>query len=143
MTSTGRSLRTIVVDESPDFVRAACERIEREPRLVVVATAGSGFAALIAVTTLRPDVVLMGVAMPGMDGLEATRRIKANPDPPAVVLVTRHDPADIAGAARIAGADAIISKRELGESAECILRALGDRPRRPTAGTDDARRTLR
>lgn len=132
MTVAERSFRTVVVDESPDFIRAACACIERESRLIVVATAESGFAALIAVNVLRPDLVLMGVAMPGMDGIEATRRIKAQPTPPAVVLVTRHDPADIAGAARIAGADAIVSKRELGESAECILRALGERAGRPT-----------
>jgi CheY-like chemotaxis protein len=125
---TGQYLRTIVVSDSPDFVRAACERIEREPGLIVVATAESGFASLIAVDVLSPDLVLIDVARPGSDGLEATRRIKARPKPPAVVLITLLDPAGIAERAQEVGADAVISKRALGESAACILHALGARP---------------
>jgi CheY-like chemotaxis protein len=116
------------VSDSPDFLRAACEWILREPGLLVVATAGSGFASLIAVDVLRPDLVLIDVATPGMDAVEATRRVKARPEPPEVVLITLHAPADIAQTARDAGADAVITRRELGESAECILRALGARP---------------
>jgi len=115
------------VCDSPEFTRAACEWIEGEPGLIVVATAGSGFAAIIAVDVLRPDLVLIDVAMPGAEGVEATRRIKARPEPPAVVWITLHAPAGIARTARDAGADAVVSKRELGESAECILRALGRR----------------
>ena len=122
-------LRTVLVDDSPDFIRAACEWIESVPGFVIVATAESGFAALIAVEFLHPDLVLMDVTMPGLDGVEATRRIKARPDPPAVVLLTLRDPAEIERTARDAGADAVISKRELGESAECVLRALGLRAR--------------
>jgi CheY-like chemotaxis protein len=116
------------VSDSPDFIRAACERIESEPGLIVVATAGSGFAAFIAVDVIRPDLVLMDVGMPGIDGVEATRRIKARPEPPVVVLITPHATADFAQTARDAGADAVISKRELAESAGCILRALVARP---------------
>lgn len=120
-----RYLRTVFVSDSPEFIRAACERIEREPELIVVATAGSGFACFHAVDVLRPDLVLIDAAMPGVDGIELARRVKDRPEPPAVVLITLHDPAGIALTAREAGADAVISKRELGESAGCILRALG------------------
>ena len=127
MAFTGRLLRTVVVSDNPEFVRAACASIENEPGLIVVATAESGFATVIAVDVLRPDLVLIDVAMRGMDCVEATRRVKARLKPPAVVLITLHDPKEIAEKARDAGADAVISKRELAESAECILRALDAR----------------
>lgn len=112
------------MDHNPDFIRAVCEQIQNEQGLIVVATAESGFAALISVDVLHPDLVLMGLAMPGMDGLEATRRIKARPEPPRVVLMTLHDAAGMARVARDGGADGVVSKRELNESAACILRAL-------------------
>ena len=127
-----RFLRTVVVSDCPDFIRAACESIEREPRLIVVATAESGLGSLMAVDVLHPDLVLIDVATPGTDGVEATRTVRARREPPAVVLITLHAPADIAAAARGAGANAVISKRELGESAECILRALGLTSEPPT-----------
>jgi CheY-like chemotaxis protein len=124
VTLTRPYLRTVFVSDSADFTRVACGRIESEPGLVVVATAGSRFAAMIAVDVLRPELVLIDVAVPGMDGVEPIRAIKARPNPPAVVLITPQGPADLAKRAREAGADAVISKRELGESAACILRAL-------------------
>jgi CheY-like chemotaxis protein len=139
VTFKNRHLRIVFVSDNPDFVRAACESIESESGLIVVATAESGFASLIAVDVLRPDLVLMDVGMAGMDAVEATRRIKARPEPPAVVLITLHDPADIARSARDAGADAVISKRELGESAGCILRALGAGPESLTAAGSSPR----
>jgi CheY-like chemotaxis protein len=128
VTLTGRYIRTVIVGDSADFVRAASASIENEPGLIVVATADNGFASLIVVDVLHPDLVVIDAAMPGTDGVEAARRIKARPEPPAVVLITRDGSAEIAQAAREAGADAVISKRELDESAECILRALGARP---------------
>jgi CheY-like chemotaxis protein len=124
-TVTGRYLRTVIVGDNPEFVRATWEWIESEPGIILVATAESGSASLSVVDVLRPDLVLIDVAMTPMDGIEVTRRVKARPEPPAVVLMTQHDPADIAFAAREAGADAVISQREFGQSAECILRALG------------------
>ena len=120
-----RFLRIVLVSDGPDFIREACESFEGEPGFIVVATAENGLASLIAVDVLHPDLVLIDTATQGMDGIEATRRVKARAEPPEVVLITPHDPAEIAHAARNARADAVISKRELGESAECILRALG------------------
>lgn len=124
MTLKDRYCRTVIVSDSPEFIRAAYEWIESEPGLILVATADSGSAALTTVNVLRPDLVLVDVATSGMDGVETTRRLRARPEPPAVVLITPHDPGDIARTAADAGADAVISRRELGESAESILRAL-------------------
>ena len=109
VTSTGRYFRTVIVSDSPEFIRAAYKWIESEPGLIFVATADNGFAALITVNVLRPDLVLMDIAMPGMDSVEATRRIKARTEPPAVVLIAQDERPDIARRARDVGADAVIS----------------------------------
>jgi CheY-like chemotaxis protein len=129
VTLTGRYVRTVIVSDSSDFIRAAYGWIESEPGFIFVATAGSGLAAVIVVNVLHPDLLLMDVETAAMDGVEVTRRIKASHEPPTIVLITPHDPADIARAASDAGADAVISIGELGESADSILRALGARPR--------------
>jgi CheY-like chemotaxis protein len=120
------AVRTLVVDDSPEFIRAACATLAGEPELTVVGTADSGFAAIRAVHELHPDLVLMDVAMPGMDGVEATRRVKQLPGSPCVVLVTLENTGAIRAAAQAAGADAIFPKGQLGRSIAAILRAVGD-----------------
>ena len=107
-------LRLLVVDDNPDFVRAACEWITSEIGVIVISIATDGREALAAVERLRPQLVLMDVVMPGIDGIEATRRMKARPDAPVVVLVTLHDTEVLRAAALDAGADAVLSKKDLG-----------------------------
>lgn len=83
-------IRVLVVDDS-GFMRMALRRIiEAEGDLRVVGEAADGEAAVEQVAKLRPDVVAMDVEMPKLDGLEATRRIMALPDPPAVLMVSHH-----------------------------------------------------
>ena len=60
------------------------------------------------------DVVLMDVAMPGMNGFEATRQIKSRPNPPRIVMLTSHDIAHYRTAAEDAGADNFVNKADFG-----------------------------
>lgn len=90
--------RVLLVDDS-GFIRLALRRIiEAEGDLRVAGEAADGLAAVAAAATLKPDLVVMDVVMPKLDGLEATRRIMALPDPPAVVMVSAHTRADSATA---------------------------------------------
>jgi DNA-binding NarL/FixJ family response regulator len=86
-------VRVAVVDDQ-QLVRAGLRALlERAPDIEVVAEAGDGAAAVRAVRSTRPDVVLMDVRMPGTDGIEATRRILADPALPGVhvVMLTTFD----------------------------------------------------
>jgi len=83
-------IRVLVADDS-GFMRLALRRIiEAEGDLRVVGEAADGEAAVEQAARLRPDVIAMDVEMPRLDGLEATRRVMALPDPPAVVMVSHH-----------------------------------------------------
>ncbi|MGG5822189.1 chemotaxis-specific protein-glutamate methyltransferase CheB [Falsiroseomonas sp. HW251] len=83
-------IRVLVVDDST-FMRLAMRRIiEAEGDLRVVGEAADGEAAIEQAARLRPDVVAMDIEMPRLDGIEATRRIMALPDPPAVLVVSHH-----------------------------------------------------
>lgn len=106
------SIPVLVVDDSP-FMRLALKRIiEADGDLRVVGEAADGAAAVEAATRLRPAVVAMDVEMPVLSGIEATRRIMALPDPPAVVMVSNHTQEDspAALAALAAGASDYLSK---------------------------------
>jgi DNA-binding NarL/FixJ family response regulator len=78
------------------------------------------------VTQLQPDLVLMDVAMPNMNGLEATRRIKTQADAPHVVILTLHDTPEYRAAAEAVGADNFVSKAEFNAQMLPLIRTLCD-----------------
>lgn len=102
---------TIVLADDQELVRAGFRVIlESEPGFRVVGEAADGAGAVEAVRQLRPDVVCLDVQMPGVDGLEAARRIAALPDPPAVLILTTFDSDDALFQALEAGASGFLLK---------------------------------
>jgi DNA-binding NarL/FixJ family response regulator len=83
--------RIVVVDDQ-DVVRAAFEvLLATQPDFAVVGSAADGEQAVRICRDLRPDVVLMDIRMPGIDGIEATRRLLTDPEPPRVLILTTFD----------------------------------------------------
>lgn len=84
-------LRALIVDDEPlavERMQILCARI---PQLSVVGTANDGAAALRLVEALSPDLLLLDMTMPEVDGLSVARRLAGQPQRPAVVFVTAHD----------------------------------------------------
>lgn len=82
-------IRVFVTDDHPIVRRGIVDLLETEPGMQVVGEAENGRAAVDRVIELAPDIVLMDLVMPEMDGIEAIRRIKkSNPDIPILVLTS-------------------------------------------------------
>lgn len=106
-------MRVLIIDDSASFLRAARAFVLTQPGVEEVATAPSGESGLDLLRHSPADLVLVDLAMPGIDGLETTRRLKARPDAPAVFVVSLVAGPNYAAAAAAAGADGFISKADL------------------------------
>jgi CheY-like chemotaxis protein len=115
----------LVVDDHPSF-RATARAVLEAEGFAVVGEAASGPEALERAAELRPDVVLLDVQLPGLDGFEVAARIAAtvgaNGNAPAVVLVSSRDAADYGELIARSGACGFIPKGELsGASVRALL----------------------
>jgi DNA-binding NarL/FixJ family response regulator len=106
------SVRVLIVDDQTPFREASRMVVEMTDGFDVVGEAVNGFDALALVADLEPDLVLMDVQMPGIDGIETTRRISSLPDPPAVLVMSTHESGDYVGMAVAAGAVGFIPKSQ-------------------------------
>jgi DNA-binding NarL/FixJ family response regulator len=103
-------IRVLVADDQ-QLLRAGFRVIlESESDIEVVGEAADGIAALDLVSSTRPDVVLMDIRMPRLDGLSATERLMALPDPPRVVVLTTFDQNEYVVRALRAGAYGFLLK---------------------------------
>ncbi|MDO5287524.1 MAG: response regulator transcription factor [Actinomycetia bacterium] len=92
-------VRLLVVDDHPVVCSGIVQLLQPEPGIEVVAAAGDGEQAVALAAEVEPDVVLMDLRMPGTGGVEATRRVRALPNPPRVVILTTYETdADVARA---------------------------------------------
>jgi DNA-binding NarL/FixJ family response regulator len=107
---TAAPIRIVVVDDSPLYRRTICSILEKQPNLRVIAEAGDGAYAIQAAATHRPDVVLMDITMPVLNGLEATRIIKSQLPGTRVIVLTMHADEDFSDRAYQAGASGFLSK---------------------------------
>src|SRR5215510_409896 len=116
-----RPIRVLVVDDNAGF-RESLLSLLGAGNLQVVGEAGSGAEALTMARSLRPDVVLMDVRMPTMDGIEATRRLKTDFPELGIVALSGHEDQEIVRGMLVAGASGYVVKDSDGDE---ILTAVG------------------
>jgi two-component system invasion response regulator UvrY len=117
-------VEVVTVDDQAIFRAVARDVIEATPGFEAVGEAASGQEALRMVGELQPQLVLVDVRMPGMDGIETTRRLRAAHPETVVVLVSLAEPADLPSSAGFCGAAALVRKQDLRPA---LLRGLWSR----------------
>jgi DNA-binding NarL/FixJ family response regulator len=110
-TDEGQMIRVLLVDDQAVVRRALRVRFHLEPDLEVVGEASTGREALSLAQTLTPDVVLMDIEMPDMDGIEATAALRRVVPQSVVVILSISDDAQTRERAQAAGAVAFVEKR--------------------------------
>ncbi len=105
-------MRVFIADDHASYRDGMARLLGAQPGLDVVGEAADGTAALSDILRLQPDVALVDVRMPGLDGLEVCRRLRANGSAPhtRVVLITVAPDGALAAAATDAGAVALLAK---------------------------------
>jgi two-component system, NarL family, response regulator DesR len=125
-------VRVLVVDDHALFAEALMLTLGIDDRIEVVGSASSGFEAVSLAEALRPDVVLMDVHMPSMDGIEATRRVRNVSPGSRVVMVTAARSPEVAYHALAAGAERCLTKDT---PALKLIDAILDMPQRAATVT--------
>jgi DNA-binding NarL/FixJ family response regulator len=116
----------LVVDDDAGFAECLAATLEQDGRVVVVGCAANGRDALAMAGELSPDVVLMDVHMPTMDGIEATRHVRRVSPGSRVVIVSAARSPEFAAHARLAGAERYLTKDT---PAVALIDAIVDAPR--------------
>jgi DNA-binding NarL/FixJ family response regulator len=117
-----RSIRLLLVDDQPAVQRGLKMRFALEPDLEVVGEAGGVADAISLARALHPDVVLMDVEMPGVDGISAIAALRQVAPHSAVVLFTLYDDAALRARARNVGAVAFVAKHQTEETLLAAIR---------------------
>ena len=122
MANRGRvTVHVLIVDDQAAFRRAAARVLARLPGFDLVGEADTGEASVEVARSLRPDLVLMDIHLPGIDGTEATRRILAQAahtsKGPVVFLLSTYEAADYAAQTVACGASAYLPKADFGPTA--------------------------
>ena len=122
MANRGRvTVHVLIVDDQAAFRRAAARVLARLPGFDLVGEADTGEASVEVARSLRPDLVLMDIHLPGIDGTEATRRILAEAAQtstrPVVFLLSTYEAADCASQTVACGAAAYLAKADFGSTA--------------------------
>lgn len=119
-------IRILIIDDHPLFRDGLRVLLESVPDMQVIGEAATGEEVLVQAQTLQPDVILMDIKMPGLNGIEATRRILHTSPHICILMVTMFEDDDSVFAAVRAGARGYLLKGDVQEETLRAIRAIGN-----------------
>jgi DNA-binding NarL/FixJ family response regulator len=129
-------IRLFLVDDEHTVRQGLRMRLGMEPDFLVIGEAADGGKALAGVASTRPDVVLMDIHLPVIDGIQATAVLRDTVPGCAVVMLSMQDDADTRSRARQAGAVGFVAKHEIESALAAAIRAAAQRAPHPGGGGD-------
>jgi DNA-binding NarL/FixJ family response regulator len=115
----------LIVDDHPEF-RSVARRLFEKSEFQVVGEAADGSSGRAAVQLLRPDIVLLDIQLPDMDGCELCRVLTAEPDAPRIVLISSREAADYGVRLTGCGALGFVAKADLSVAALDAILTIGE-----------------
>ncbi len=131
----GARIRVLLADDHPIYRKGLADLLRGQPNIDLIGEADDGQEAVEMALQLRPDVILMDVSMPRMDGIEATRRIKEAAPEIRIIGLSMHEKGEMERSMRNAGADHYLVKTAAAE--DLIAAILKQCPRPPVASRDE------
>jgi DNA-binding NarL/FixJ family response regulator len=119
-------VNVLLVDNKQEFLDAAVRFLLTDSRIQIAGIVLSAYEAIDKIRQLRPDLVLIEISMPGLNGLQATALIKALPQAPCVIIVSFYDYSEYYAAAKVVQADGFISKNDFGIKVFPLIESLFD-----------------
>jgi len=124
-TPRARPVRVLIADDEPLFVETVQALLQDDDRVEVVGTAGNGQDAVDLATALGPDLTLMDISMPVLDGIEAARRIRLERPTACILILTGSSISADVDRARQAGVAGFLTKDRLGTQLVDAILELG------------------
>jgi DNA-binding NarL/FixJ family response regulator len=121
-----RPVRVLVADDEPLFVETVKALVADDERVEIVGTAGNGQDAVDLATALGPDLILMDISMPVLDGIEAARRIRLELPSACILILTGSSISADVDRARQAGVAGFLTKDRLGTQLVDAILELGN-----------------
>jgi len=126
-------LRILIADDSAMVRRGVIGLLSSEASWEICGEASDGSEALVKARALLPDVILLDVSMPGLNGLEVARQLRKEVPQAKIVVMSQHDPVHLLPGVMAAGGDACLDKSRLATDLLDSIRNLHPRDRQPAA----------
>jgi len=119
-------IRVLLVDDFAPWRREVCSLLKGQTELQIFGEVGDGFEAVQKAQELKPDLILLDIGLPNLDGLEAARRIRRVAPDTKIVFLTQNNDKDVVRAALSTGAQGYVLKADAGaELLTAVARILG------------------